>query len=60
MTLTEENELVEKIACLLDEYLHSDIEDLGNIQRMVDIEKKEARLQQQKQNNLNEVNGGSK
>lgn len=60
MTLTEENELTEKIANLLDEYLETEIEDLTNIIKLVDAEKKEAKLKQQMQNNLDEVNGGSK
>jgi len=60
MTNTEENELIEKIANLLDEYLETTIDDLSNIDDMVQLEKKEARLQQLLQNNLDEVNGGSK
>ena len=60
MTLTEENDLIEKIANLLDEYLETEIEDLSNIDKMVQLEKKEARLQQQMENNLDEINGGSK
>jgi len=60
MTNTQENELIEKIANLLDEYLETTIDDLSNIDNMVQLEKKEARLQQLLQNNLDEVNGGSK
>ena len=60
MNNTQENELIEKIAKLLDEYLETTIDDLTNIDNMVQLEKKEARLQQLLQNNLNEVNGGSK
>lgn len=60
MTHAQENELVEKIANLLDEYLETEIEDLTHIQKMIDAEKKEAKLQQLLQNNLDEVNGGSK
>jgi len=60
MTLTEENDLIEKIANLLDKYLETTIDDLTNIDNMVQIEKKEARLQQLLQNNLDEINGGSK
>ena len=60
MKLSMENELIEKIANLLDEYLETEIEDLSNIDKMVQLEKKEARLQQQMQNNLDEINGGSK
>jgi alpha-mannosidase len=60
MTITEENELTEKIANLLDEYLETEIEDLTNIIKLVEAEKKEAKLKQQMENNLNEINGGSK
>ena len=60
MTNTEENELIEKIANLLDKYLETTIEDLTNINNLVELEKKEARLQQLLQNNLDEINGGSK
>jgi len=55
-----ENELTEKIAKLLDEYLETTIEDLTNINNLVELEKKEARLQQLLQNNSDEINGGSK
>ena len=60
MNIGQENELIEKIAKLLDKYLDTEIDDLTNIQDMVDLEKVEARLLQARQNNLNEVNGGSK
>ena len=60
MTVTEENQLTEKIAKLLDEYLETTIDDLTNIDSMVQLEKKEARLQQLLQNNSDEINGGSK
>ena len=60
MTNTQENELIEKIANLLDEYLETTIDDLSNIDNMVQLEKKEARLQQLLQNNSDEINGGSK
>ena len=60
MNSTQENELIEKIANLLDNYLETEIEDLSNIDKMVQLEKKEARLQQQMENNLDEINGGSK
>ena len=60
MNISMENELTEKIAKLLDEYLETTIEDLTNINNLVELEKKEARLQQLLQNNLDEVNGGSK
>jgi len=35
MTNTQENELIEKIANLLDEYLETTIDDLSNIDNMV-------------------------
>lgn len=60
MTIAEENELAEKIANLLDEYLETEIEDLTNINNLVQLEKKTARVQQRKENILNEINGGSK
>ena len=60
MNKTQENELIEKIAELLDEYLETEIEDLTNIDNMVQLEKKWAIVQQRKQNMLNEINGGSK
>ena len=60
MTIYEENALVEQIATLLDKYLETEIEDLTNINNLVEIEKKEAKLTQQLQNNLDEINGGSK
>ena len=60
MTNYEENQLIEQIATLLDKYLGTEIEDLTNIIKMVEAEKKEAKIRQQMQNNLDEVNGGSK
>ena len=60
MTNHEENQLIEQIATLLDKYLGTEIEDLTNIIKMVEAEKKEAKIRQQMQNNLDEVNGGSK
>ena len=60
MTMAEENELTEKIAKLLDEYLETTIEDLTHINSMVQLEKQEARMQQLLQNNSDEINGGSK
>ena len=60
MTITEENEVTEKIANLLDEYLETEIDDLTNINNLVQLEKKMARVRQRKENMLNEINGGSK
>ena len=55
MTITEENELTEKIAKLLDEYLETTVADLTNINNLVGLEKQEARTQQQLQNNLDKI-----
>ena len=41
MNISMENELAEKIAELLDEYLETEIEDLTNINNLVQLEKKE-------------------
>ncbi len=60
MNISMENELTEKIAELLDEYLETEIEDLTNINNLVQLEKKMARVRQRKENILNEINGGSK
>jgi len=60
MTNAQENELTEKIAKLLDEYLETEIEDLTNINNLVQLEKKMARVRQRKQYILDEINGGSK
>jgi hypothetical protein len=60
MNISMENELAEKIANLLDEYLETEIEDLTNINNLVQLEKKMARVRQRKENILNEINGGSK
>ena len=60
MNISMENELTEKIAELLDEYLETEIEDLTNINNLVQLEKKMARVRQRKENMLNEINGGSK
>jgi hypothetical protein len=60
MTNSEENELAEKIATLLDKYLDTSIDDMTHINELIQKEKKEARLEQQFQNNLDAVNGGSK
>ena len=60
MTNFEENELAEKIATLLDKYLDTTIDDMTHINKLIQKEKREARLVQQLQNNLDAVNGGSK
>ncbi len=45
MTLTDEYELAEKIATLLDKYLSTSIEDMTHINELIQKEKKEAKLQ---------------
>ena len=60
MTNSEENELAEAIATLLDKYLDTTIDDMTHINKLIQKEKREARLVQQLQNNLDAVNGGSK
>ena len=60
MTNSEENELAEAIATLLDKYLDTTVDDMSHINELNQKEKTEARLTQQLQNNLDAVNGGSK
>ena len=60
MTNSEENELAEAIATLLDKYLDTTVDDMSHINELIQKEKTEARLTQQLQNNLDAVNGGSK
>ena len=60
MTNSEEYELAEAIATLLDKYLDTTIDDMTHINKLIQKEKREARLVQQLQNNLDAVNGGSK
>ena len=60
MNLSQENDLIEKIAQLIDEYLETELEDLSHIDKMVQIQKQEARKLQEKNNALDAINGGSK
>lgn len=60
MNLSQENDLIEKIAQLVDEYLETEVEDLSHIDKMVQIQKQEARKLQEKNNALDAINGGSK
>ena len=60
MNLSQENDLIEKIAQLIDEYLETEVEDLSHIDKMVQIQKQEARKLQEKNNALDAINGGSK
>jgi len=56
------NECVEQIAQLIDRYFDTHVDDDGiqRIQNLVNIEIKEARKRQAKQNELDNINGGSK
>tara|TARA_B100001939_G_C16739754_1_gene529178 strand:+ start:451 stop:633 length:183 start_codon:yes stop_codon:yes gene_type:complete len=60
MNNSQENDLIEKIAQLIDEYLETEVEDLSHIDKMVQIQKQEARKLQEKNNALDAINGGSK
>tara|TARA_B100001093_G_scaffold347651_1_gene332250 strand:- start:6738 stop:6920 length:183 start_codon:yes stop_codon:yes gene_type:complete len=60
MNLSQENNLIEKIAQLIDEYLETEVEDLSHIDKMVQIQKQEAKKLQEKNNALDAINGGSK
>ena len=60
MNLSQENDLIEKIAQLIDEYLETEVEALSHIDKMVQIQKQEARKLQEKNNALDAINGGSK
>jgi hypothetical protein len=56
------NECSEQIAQLIDRYFDTHVDDDGiqRIQNLVNIEIKEARKRQAKQNELDNINGGSK
>ena len=60
MNLSQDNDLIEKIAQLIDEFLETEVEDLSHIDKMVQIQKQEARKLQEKNNALDAINGGSK
>ena len=60
MNLSQENDLIEKIAQLIDEYLETEVDDLSHIDKIVQIQKQEARKLQEKNNALDAINGGSK
>ncbi len=60
MTIAEENELVEKIAKLLDEYLETEIEDVTNINNLVHLEKVALGRGLQQLLHHEQINGGSK
>ena len=60
MNLSQENNLIEKIAQLIDEYLETEVEDLSHIDKMVQMQKQEAKKLQEKNNALDAINGGSK
>ena len=53
-------ECVDKIADLIDMYFGTAIEDTTNIHRLIDEEIVEAMRRQAKENELENINGGSK
>lgn len=54
------NECVEQIAQLIDRYFDTHVEDVSRINDLVDREVCDAMSRQAKQNELDNVNGGSK
>ena len=54
------NECVEQIAQLIDRYFDTHVEDLERINNLVDQEVVDAMRRQEKQNELENINGGSK
>jgi len=60
MSITEFYECAEKIAKVLDEYLHTSIEDMELINNLVRDEEKKALDIQRQQNLGDEINGGSR
>ena len=55
MTNSEENELTEKIATLLDKYLDTSIDDLTHINELIQKEKKEAKRQAKRDVNILQI-----
>ena len=53
-------ECVDQIADLIDMYFHTAIEDTTNIHRLVDEELVVAMRRQARENELENINGGSK
>ena len=54
------NECVEQIAQLIDQYFDTDIEDVSRINDLLDREVVDAMRRQKKENELDQINGGSK
>ena len=54
------NECVEQIAQLIDRYFDTHVEDVSRINDLVDREVCDAMRRQAKQNELDNINGGSK
>lgn len=54
------NECVEQIAQLIDQYFATQIEDVSRINDLLDREVVDAMRRQEKQNELDNINGGSK
>ena len=54
------NECVEQIAKLIDRYFDTHVEDVERINNLVDQEVVDAMRRQEKENELDNVNGGSK
>jgi hypothetical protein len=54
------NECVDQIATLIDLYFHTDIQDVGKINDLVDQEIVDAMRREVKMNELDDINGGSK
>ena len=54
------NECVDQIAQLIDRYFDTHVEDVERINNLVDQEVVDAMRRQEKENELNNINGGSK
>ena len=54
------NECVEQIAQLIDRYFDTHVEDVSRINDLLDREVVDAMRRQEKQNQLDQINGGSK
>jgi len=54
------NECADQIADLIDRYFDTQIEDMSRINDLLDREIVEAMRRQEKQNELDNINGGSK
>ena len=54
------NECVDQIAQLIDRYFDTHVEDVSRINNLVDQEVVDAMRRQEKQNELENINGGSR